>query len=173
MSASFAISTVGADQIEREMAALVAAGEDLTEFNDALGLEFESLTIDFFDREVDVDGNPLKPSIRAKVEGGKTLTDSGRYKASITHESDAQSIAWGSNVLYARPNNEGATIRPKAGGKLTFQLPGGLGFRSVDEVILPARRVIGFGAEHRERARDMFNTFFPGKAPGLYAGGAA
>lgn len=175
MTASIQISVLGEgpNQIVRELAALVAAGEDLSELNSALGLEFEAVTTDLFDLEQDVDGNALKPSIRAKTEGGKTLTDSGRYKASITSESDARTIRWGSNVIYAGPNNEGATIRAKSGGKLKFQLPGGLGFRSVDEVILPARRVIGFGPRHEEAARDMTTEFFPGKAPGLFAGGTA
>ncbi len=173
MSASFRITSVGAHEIEREMLALLAAGEDLSEFNSSLGVEMEAVTLTLFDLEQDVDGNPLTPSIRAKTEGGKTLTDSGRYKDSITSQSDARSIEWGSNLIYAGPNNEGATIRAKGGGKLRFKLPGGLGFRSVDEVVLPERRVIGFGPRHEEAARDMYADFFPGKAPGLYSGGTA
>lgn len=173
MTASIRITSIGASQLEREMLALVNAGEDMTEFNEALGVEFEAVTVDLFDLEQDVDGNALKPSIRVKTEGGKTLTKTGIYKASITSQADARSIEWGSNLIYAGPNNEGATIRAKGGGKLKFNLPGGLGFRSVDEVVLPERRVIGFGPRHEEAARDMFQDFFPGKAPGLFAGGTA
>ncbi|QUM72185.1 phage virion morphogenesis protein [Sphingopyxis granuli] len=171
--ASFRVSIFGDSRAEQQMAALVAAGEDLSEFNDALGLVLESNTIDRFDREVDVDGSPLTPSIRAKVEGGKTLTDSGRYKGSITYESNASEIRVGTNVLYAAPNHFGATIRAKGGGKLTFRLPGGLGFRSVEEVVLPARPVIGFGAEDRSDAAALFEDFFAVKAPDLFAGGSA
>lgn len=171
--ASISFSVVGAEQIEREMAALVAAGEDLTEFNDALGLILESNTIDRFDRETAPDGSKWKKSARAIAEGGKTLTDTARLKGSIAYESDARSIRVGTNVVYARPHQEGATIRAKAGGKLKFRLPGNLGFRSVDEVVLPARAFLGFGPEDAEDALDLVNDFFPGKAPGLFDGGSA
>lgn len=173
--AAIEFSVVGASEIEREMLALVNAGEDLTEFNDALGLLFESNTIDRFDRETAPDGVGWKQSLRAKLEGGKTLSKStsAGLKGSITYESDARSIRVGTNKIYARPHQEGATIRAKDGGKLTFRLPGGLGFRSVDEVVLPARPFLGIGPEDEQDARSLATEFFPGKAPGLFAGGTA
>lgn len=173
MTASIEFSVVGTRQLEREMAALVDAGEDLTEFNDAFGLILESNTIDRFDRETGPDGARWTPSMRAKLEGGKTLTDTARLKGSIAYESDARSIRVGTNVIYAAPHQSGATIRAKGDGKLKFSLPGGLGFRMVDQVVLPARPFLGFGPEDEADGRALATDFFADKAPGLFAGGSA
>lgn len=173
MTASIQFTTVGARQLEREMAALVAAGEDLTEFNQAFGLILESNTIDRFDRETAPDGAKWLKSARAELEGGRTLIDTGRLKGSITSEGDAKSIRVGTNVIYAAPHQFGATIRAKGDGKLKFRLPGGLGFRSVEEVVLPARPFLGLGPEDEADGRALANDFFPGKAPSLFSGGSA
>jgi phage gpG-like protein len=49
-------------------------------------------------------------------------------------------------VIYAATHQGGATIRGKA-GPLKFKLPGGLGFVSPQEVIIPARPFLGVSAE--------------------------
>ncbi|KTE24459.1 MULTISPECIES: phage virion morphogenesis protein [unclassified Sphingopyxis] len=170
---SFRVSIFGDTQAEREMAALVDAGEDLTEFNDALGLVLESNTIDRFDRETAPSGARWPKSMRAEVEGGKTLTDTARLKGSIAYESNATEIRVGTNVIYGAIHQLGGTIRAKGGGKLKFQLPGGLGFRSVEQVTIPAREYLGFGAEDRSDAAALFEDFFAGKAPNLFVGGRA
>lgn len=170
---SFRVSLSGDSAIERELAALVAAGEDLSEFNDALGMMLESNTIDRFDRESAPSGARWPKSMRAEVEGGKTLTDTGRLKGSIAYESNASEIRVGTNVIYGAIHQLGGTIRAKGDGKLKFQLPGGLGFRAVEEVVMPVREYLGFGAEDRSDAAALFTDFFSGKAPNLFAGGSA
>lgn len=170
---TLSVRMFGGAEAEQQLGALVDAVDDLSEFADALGLVFEGNVIDRFDREVDVDGRPLIPSIRKKEEGGKTLTDSGRYRGSITSQATAQRILLGTNVIYAAPNHFGATIRAKGDGKLKFKLPGGLGFRSAEEVTLPARPVIGIGPEDRSDAAVLFEDFFAAKAPDLFIGGTA
>jgi phage virion morphogenesis protein len=173
--ASFRVSILGDSEAEREMAALVAAGEDLSEFNDALGLVLESNTIDRFDRESAPDGSKWKPSLRVKLEGGKTLSKStsAGLKASIAYESNASEIRVGTNKIYGAIHQLGGTIRAKGDGKLKFQLPGGLGFRAVEEVVMPVREYLGFGAEDRSDAAALFTDFFGGKAPNLFVGGSA
>jgi phage gpG-like protein len=171
--ASFKVSIFGDSLAEREMNALVEAGEDLSEFNDALGLVLESNTIDRFDRETAPSGARWEKSMRAEVEGGKTLTDTARLKGSIAYEANANEIRVGTNVIYGAIHQLGGVIRAKAGGKLKFQLPGGLGFRSVAQVVMPVREYLGFGAEDRSDAAALFEDFFAGKAPNLFAGGTA
>lgn len=169
---SFKVSVIGLDQLQYEMSALVDAGENLDAFNDALGLMLEKNTVDRFDRETAPNGAKWTPSMRAEVEGGKTLTDTGRLKSSIAYESNASEIRVGTNVIYGAIHQLGGTIRAKGGGKLKFQLPGGLGFRSIDEVIMPARPYLGFGAEDRNEADEIFTDLFSSKAPGLFSGKA-
>lgn len=171
--ASFTFRVTGSDEIERQMAAIAAGGEDLTEFNQAFGLILESNTIDRFDRETAPDGSAWEPSIRAKVEGGKTLTDTARLKGSLTSEGDAREIRVGSNVRYAAPHQLGATIRAKAAARLFFKLPGGLGLRTAEEVVLPARPFLGIGPEDRDDGAELFRDFFAERAPDLFAGGSA
>lgn len=181
--ASIDFSVVGARQIEREMLALVNAGEDLTEFNGALGLILESNTIDRFDRETDPAGKKWKPSQRAIDEGGKTLTDSARLKSSITYEADGRSIRVGTNVAYARVHQEGFSGTQKVRThKRTMSQVFGLKLQTPIEVIVPAferemnmpvRAYLGFGTEDQQDARDLATEYFPDKAPGLFAGGTA
>lgn len=121
-------------------------GEDLSPLMDIIGQALESSTIERFDEERAPDGSRWTPSLRARLEGGKTLTKSARLKQSITHRSTSDSAEVGTNLIYAGTHQEGATIRGK-GGKLSFRLPGGLGFRSVEQVIIPARPFLGVSAD--------------------------
>lgn len=181
--ASIDFSVVGAREIERELLALVNAGEDLTEFNDALGLVLESNTIDRFDRETDPAGAKWEKSQRAIDEGGKTLTDSARLKSSIAYEADGKSIRVGTNVIYARIHQEGFSGTQRVGThKRSMSMAFGLKLPSPIEVIVPAfersmkmpvRAFLGFGPEDESDARALVTEYFPGKAPGLFAGGTA
>jgi len=147
MAAAFQIRTEGTQRVERKMAGLADRFGDLTPLMEQFGLYLEDATIDRFDREVAPDGTPWKPSLRARTEGGKTLTYSGRLKASITSSANPDSVETGSNVIYAGAHQGGATIRPINGEFLAFRLPGGLGFRRVKEVELPARPFLGLSID--------------------------
>lgn len=179
--ASFTFRVTGSDQIERQMAALVAAGEDLTEFNQAFGLILESNTLDRFDRETAPDGSAWKKSARAKAEGGKTLTDTARLKGSIASAGDAREIRVGSNVVYAAIHQLGFNGSQKVGAhKRRITQAFGRRLKSPVEVIvpnftrtmnMPARAYLGIGAEDRDDGAALFTDFFAGKAPGLFDGG--
>src|SRR5690606_18275189 len=84
-----------------------------------------------FERGQAPGGTPWPPSLRARLEGGQTLVKSGRLRDSITYEAGPAAVRVGTNTLYAATHQQGATIAAKAGGKLRFRLPGGLGWRSV------------------------------------------
>lgn len=140
----------GSAAIDARLAALAAANGDLSDLMDGIGLYLESSTIERFDTETAPDGSKWTPSRRAREQGGKTLTDSARLKSSIAHRSSATEAEVGTNLIYARIHQMGGTIRPKNGDYLTSALPGGLGFRRVSEVIMPARPFLGISAEDEE-----------------------
>ncbi|PAL25478.1 phage virion morphogenesis protein [Sphingopyxis sp. GW247-27LB] len=181
--ASFTFHVDGADAIEREMAALAAAGEDLTEFNQAFGLILESNVLDRFDRESAPDGSAWKKSARAKAEGGKTLTDTARLKGSITSAGDAREIRVGTNVVYAAIHQLGFSGAQKVSThKRRISEAFGRRLKAPVEVIvpgftrqmeMPARAYLGIGPEDRDDGADLFREFFAGRAPGLFAGGSA
>ena len=147
MAATMQLRLRGDGVMEVALGALVRGFDDLEPLAERLGLYLESSTIERFDNEAGPDGQPWEKSIRAKEEGGQTLTDSSQLRSSIHAEPANGSVRWGSNKIYARIHNEGGTIRPKSADKLKFRLPGGLGFVSVDQVTIPARPFHGINAE--------------------------
>lgn len=129
------------------LAALMSRTDDLSPLMERIGMAMEATTIERFDNEEAPDGSSWVQSIRAKETGGKTLTDSARLKQSITYRAGADQVEVGTNVIYAGAHQKGATIRATSGGRLAFKLPGGLGFRTAEEVILPARPFLGISAD--------------------------
>lgn len=147
MAATLELRLRGDRAFEAALGGLLAGFDNLEPLAERFGVYLESSTIERFDTETAPDGSAWQQSIRAKEEGGQTLTDSSQLRSSIHAEAANGSVRWGSNKIYARMMNDGGTIRAKGGGKLKFQLPGGLGFRSVDEVTIPARPFLGINAE--------------------------
>lgn len=121
--------------------------EDTTPLMDRIGQAAVSDIDERFQNENAPDGSSWAPSLRARTQGGKTLTLSARLRQSIQHIPSRDQVEVGTNVIYARAHNEGATIRSKSGGRLKFRLPGGLGFRSVEQVMLPKREFLGVSAD--------------------------
>ena len=147
MAATMELRLRGDRAFEAALGGLVAGFDNLEPLAERFGVYLESSTIERFDTETAPDGSAWEQSIRAKEEGGQTLTDSSQLRSSIHAEVSSSSVRWGSNKIYARMMNDGGTIRAKVGGKLKFQLPGGLGFRSVDQVTIPARPFLDINAE--------------------------
>lgn len=159
MVAVLRVSTEGGRQIEHKLAGLVEAFGDLEPLMDGLGLYLESSTIERFETETAPDGSRWTPSLRAKQEGGKTLTDRGQLRSSVTHEAGSDWTAVGSNKVYAGIHNQGGVIRAKSGPFLTFALPGGLGFRRVAQVKIPARTFIGISREDEDELVALSEDF--------------
>lgn len=147
MAATMEVRLRGERIFEAAIGRIITGFDNTEPLAEIFGGYLESSTIERFDREVAPDGTPWEKSIRAKEEGGQTLNKDGFLKGSVHAEPANGSVRWGSNMVYARIQNEGGTIRAKDGGKLKFKLPGGLGFRSVDKVTLPARPFLGINAE--------------------------
>ena len=149
-------------EIQTDDAALQAAFKrltatlgDLRPEMDEIGQTLTTSVIDRFDRERGPGGVPWKPSARARTEGGQTLTDTGRLRASITHRASRDSVEVGTNVAYAAIHQFGGktaprTIQPRH--KKALYWPGA--WHPVAQVnhpgsTIPARPFLGIDADDR------------------------
>ena len=149
MSAGITIDLSELVALDGRLEAAYARSKNLSPLMDAIGMAMETSTEERFDNEASPDGLPWKKSIRAREEGGKTLTDSARLRGSITHAASADQVEIGSNLIYAGIHQVGGRITAKS-GHLKFALPGGLGFVSVKGVNIPARPYLGIGGDDEQ-----------------------
>ncbi|MFC0686402.1 phage virion morphogenesis protein [Novosphingobium clariflavum] len=150
MAAAFSIQTMGGHAIEAKLASLARAFGDLTPLMETFGGILETQTSERFEAETAPDGSRWKPSLRARQDGGKTLTDRTTLRGSIHSIPSRLSVEIGTNLVYAGVHQGGAKIRAKTSAGLRFQLPGGLGWRRVMEVEIPARPFLGLSTDNGE-----------------------
>lgn len=77
-----------------------------------------------FAQERDPQGLAWPRSIRVLLEGGKTMSDSGRLKASITYEASDAGVAIGTNAVQAAIHQFGGRITAKTERGLMFRIAG-------------------------------------------------
>lgn len=162
MSAGLSLTLQGDTRFELALGNLAQAVEDRGSLLALLGTYLESATIERFDREQAPDGSKWTASIRAREEGGKTLTDSSVLRSSITHNVRGDAVEIGTNLIYAGVHQFGATIRPKNADYLAFFLPGGLVFAT--EVTIPARPFLGVGREDETELLALTEDFITAEA---------
>lgn len=75
--------------------------------------------------------------MRKAFGNGKTLTNTGELKDSVTSSATSHTASVGTNMIYARIHHFGGIIRPKQKSHLIFATPNG--FAKVKSVTLPAR----------------------------------
>lgn len=156
MTARITVGLEGLDQAQVALASVAELAEDPVDFFDVVGAALVASTQFRFEEERDPDGDPWPPSMRAIVENGRTLTDTARLLQSITHEADSRGVSVGTDVIYAGVHQFGAIIRAKNAPKLAYQLPGGLGWRRVDSVKIPARPFLGVDAEDAQEITEIW-----------------
>lgn len=126
-----------------------------------------------FRDQVGPDGQRWKPSLRAQMAGGKTLTQDGHLSGSISSAYRKDHAVWGVNRIYAAIHQFGGTIRPKSAGALKFAIPGG-GFAVVKAVRMPARPFLGVNDDDRDDILDLIerriNAAISARAGGSNAG---
>lgn len=163
VSLEIGVNELGVAQVKLERLARRAA--DTHPLMDAIGESLESSTRLRFRNETGPGGQRWKPSLRARHEGGQTLTESRQLRDSITHEATRDTARVGTNVIYAGVHQFGATIRAKGGyngnGHLRFSIPG-LGFRSPLEVVIPARPFLGIDQDDRDTIEDLVDGYLMG-----------
>lgn len=153
---------LGADRVGSMMARLLDRMGDLTRPMDQIGAALEDSTHQRFVDETGPDGVKWKPSLRARKDGGKTLTDSRRLENSTTHLAERLSVEIGSNMIYAGIHQFGGTITKyaasmpihrrqsdiRAGGPARFVKRGKSDFMTYHEVgqhdvVIPVRPFLG------------------------------
>ncbi len=87
---------------------------DLTPLNRDIAALGENSTRLRFRSETSPDGEQWKPSLRAQIQGGKTLTASGHLSGSISSRFGANFAEWGVNRIYAAIHQFGGVIRAKS-----------------------------------------------------------
>lgn len=138
------------------MRGLAALAGDTTSLMRGIAAIGESSTRERFVTETAPDGERWKPSIRAQVEGGRTLTRDGHLGDSITSAYTRDTAEWGTNMIYAAIHQDGGEIRPRSAKALRFALAGGE-FATVRKVTMPARPFLGLSAEDVDDILDFIN----------------
>jgi phage virion morphogenesis protein len=105
--ASVQLTSTGALAIERRLAGLVEAFDDLTPLMESFGVTLETSTTDRFDTETAPDGSSWTPSQRVKEHGGKTLTLSAQLRLSTHSIASAHQVEFGTNKVYAGVHQDG------------------------------------------------------------------
>lgn len=89
------------------------------------------------------DGSRWKPSLRAQINGGKTLIKDAHLVQSTSSNHGRDYAEWGVNRPdYAAIHQFGGTIKPKSTGGLRFKLANGA-FVTARQVNMPARPFLG------------------------------
>lgn len=134
--------------------ALAGRLTDMTPINEEIAALGESSTRLRFRTATAPDGTPWKPSLRATVSGGRTLTKDGHLSGSISARHGRDFAEWGVNRIYAAIHQFGGTIRAKNGKALRFALAGG-GFATVKSVTMPARPFLGLSDDDKADIADL------------------
>jgi len=125
---------------------------------DVIGTALVVSTQHRFETEQDPEGNPWAASLRATLEGGRTLTDTARLVGSLTHEASDEGLAVGTNVIYAAIHQLGGVIKAKTPEGLRFRGAGGDWVRK-NEVTIPARPFLGLDADDEAEIAAISGTY--------------
>lgn len=94
-------TTIGTSAVERRLSEVLRGVEDLEPLMDEIGAMMVTSTQNRFEHGKGPDGTAWVPSERVLAEGGQTLVDKGILLSSLTHSADADSVEWGSGMVYA------------------------------------------------------------------------
>ncbi len=117
----------------------------------AIGNAVHTAAVEAFEEERAPGGAPWQESERAKIQGGQTLSDTGRLKSSLSVSAGATHVEVGSNAVYAAIHQLGG--QAGRGHKLTLparpflpdedNMPLDLGQEMLDIVAKRIRRAVG------------------------------
>ena len=135
------------------------AGVDKAGINNAIAEGLRTSTIERFQAEKSPEGKKWKQSIRAREEGGKTLTKSTALRSSIRSEASAEGLAIGTNDIRAATHQFGDTRTIKARRKkvLRFRVGGKWVSKKEVKVTIPARPFLGVSEEDEEEIKKLFS----------------
>ncbi len=140
------IRIVGAAEVGERVGATAARLAEPRALWEELGRIGVLQTQERFEFERDPGGLAWPASIRVLVEGGKTLADSGRMKASITYEATDAGVAIGTNAIQAAIHQFGGRIAAKTEFGLIFKVAGQWARKMF--VDLPRRAFLGLSPDN-------------------------
>lgn len=149
-------------QVLSSLRLLIALGRDASPAMADIAAHGENSTRMRFRTETAPDGTPWKASLRARITGGRTLTQDGHLSGSVSGSHGRDFAEWGVNRIYAAIQQFGGIIRAK-GKALRFRLFGG-GFATVKSVTLPARPYLGVSDDDRTDILDIIQARIWGAA---------
>ena len=126
----------------------------------AIGAYGVSSTQRRFETGTGPEGQKWRPSRRVLKSGGKTLVKTPRLSVSLVYDSDAESVAWGTNLIQAAILHFGGVILPRVKKALAFK--GVDGFVMAKKVTIPARPYLGISPRDEERIGDIALGFMQG-----------
>lgn len=135
------------------------AGMDKAGINNAIAEGLRTSTIERFQAEKSPEGKKWKQSIRAREEGGKTLTKSTALRSSIRSDSSADGLAIGTNDIRAATHQFGDTriIKAKRKKALRFRVNGRWVSKKEVKVTIPARPFLGVSEDDEEEIRKLLD----------------
>ena len=151
-------------QLHAGLRSLIALGRDAGPVMADIATLGERSTRRRFDTESGPDGQKWKPSLRARIPGGRTLTKDGHLVGSISGRHGRDFAEWGVNRIYAAIHQFGGEIRAK-GGSLRFRLANG-GFATVQKVTMPARPFLGISDDDRDDILDIIQARIQARTQG-------
>nr|DAO32911.1 MAG TPA: virion morphogenesis protein [Caudoviricetes sp.] len=133
------------------------ASVDKAGINNAIAEGLRTSTIERFQTEKSPEGKKWKQSVRARNEGGKTLTKSSTLRTSIRSEASADGLAVGTNDIRAATHQFGDTriIKAKRKKVLRFQINGRWVSKKEVKVTIPARPFLGVSEEDEEEIKKL------------------
>ena len=133
------------------------AGVDKAGINNTIAEGLRTSTIERFQAEKSPEEKKWKQSIRAREEGGKTLTKSTALRSSIRSEASADGLAIGTNDIRAATHQFGDTRIIKATRKkaLRFRINGRWVSKKEVKVTIPARPFLGVSEEDEEEIKKL------------------
>jgi len=152
-------------EIHGALRRLIALGRNAAPIMRDIAALGESATRLRFRLQRGPDGQRWKPSLRAQLSGGKTLTKDGHLSGSLSANAGRDFAEWGVNRIYAAIHQFGGTIRAKSAGALKFALPNG-GFAVVKAVQMPARPYLGVNDDDRSDILDIITRHLGGASGG-------
>lgn len=126
---------------------------NFTGLHKEIGQQLVTSTQQRFKTETGPDGKKWPRSLRARAEGGQTLSDTRRLRNSVTSRARPDRVEVGTNVKYARIHQLGGTIRAKRAKALRFQI--GDRWAVKKAVKIPARPFIGISEKDNEAINEI------------------
>lgn len=144
-------------QVARLFKALQQMGTNPEPLLSSIAFLGEASTRERFRIQTGPDGQRWKPSLRAQLTGGKTLTKDGHLGDSITSTADKHAAEWGTNRIYAAIHQFGGVIKAKGTGGLRFKI--GERWSNKRQVSIPARPFLGISADDQQDILELASNY--------------